>query len=84
MGNMDLKIIVKGVIILAFIAEAFDRVDILFPTCDAPGLASLKNSSMNCFFYIFLYIKYPSNSEIIYGFIRRRRTRLVIRLVMMS
>ncbi len=70
--NMDSKFAVKGVVILAFVAEAFDRVDILFPMCDAPGLASLENSSMNCFFCIFLFVKYPANSEIIHGFIRRR------------
>ncbi len=67
-GNMNLKLAVKRVVILIFIAEAFNYVGILFPTGNAPGLSSLKKSSMNYFFYIFLYIKYPSNSEIFYGF----------------
>ncbi len=76
------KLAVKRVVILIFIAEALDCVGILFPTGDAPGLSSLKKSSMNCFFCIFLYIKYPSNSEIFYRFIRRGRTCLVMYLVM--
>ena len=67
-GNMNLKLAVKRVVILIFIAEAFNYVGILFPTGNAPGLSSLKKSSMNYFFYIFLYIKYPSNSEIFCGF----------------
>jgi len=80
-GNMNLKLAVKRVVILIFVAEAFDCVGILFPTGDAPGLSSLKKSSMNCFFCIFLYIKYPSNSEIFYGF-RWGRACLVMYLVM--
>ena len=67
-GNMNLKLAVKRVVILIFITKAFDCVGILFPMGDALGLSSLKKSSINYFFYIFLYIKYPSNSEIFYRF----------------
>jgi len=47
-----------------FVANAFDCIGITFPTGDAPGLTSLENSSMNCFFCIFLCVKYPTNSKI--------------------
>ena len=53
-GNMNSKLAVEGVVILVFVAKAFDCVGILFPTGDTPGLASLENSSMNCFFCILL------------------------------
>src|SRR5579871_4358669 len=66
--NINSKFAVKGVVILVFVAKAFDRVVILFPTGDAPGLTSLENSSMNCFFCVFHCVKYPTNSKIMYGF----------------
>jgi len=80
MGSVCLNVFYLGspgfsFVILVFVTKAFGCVGITFPMSDVPGITRLENSSMNCFFCIFFWAKYPANSEIIHGFVRSGRMR---------